>query len=173
MNWTKEWQRRGHKVVQSGIQYGIGAANALIGPEGISGTGIGARTVTGVVGGLGAAMGSDFAADAMWAAIGSGCEAAGEATVNFWRKNKRPEGSAIAGAEAPKQATAPAQQTAPAPVGVAIPDEMFRALLAQRFAEMSPAERQKLIADVEAREKGSTQEEAPARTSAPALRPTG
>lgn len=173
MNWTKEWQRRGHKVVQSGIQFGIGATNEMIGPDGIKGTGIGARTVTGVVGALGAAMGSDFAADAMWAAIGSGMEAAGEATVKFWTNNKRPEGSPIAGAEAPKQAPQPAAQVAPLPAGVAIPDEMFRALLAQRFAEMSPEERQKLIADVESREKGQTTGEASGRNSAPELRKTG
>jgi hypothetical protein len=174
MNWTKEWQRRGHKVVQSGMQFSIGAGNTLIGPDGIKGTGIGMRTIVGGVGALTAAMGSDFGADAMWAAIGSASEAAGEATVNFWLGNKRPAADAVAGASAPA-AEAPKAQVAPAPVDVAIPEEMFRA--AVTLAAMSPEQRAKVMEAAIEASRGETvvrtKEGVAASNPAPALRPTG
>lgn len=189
MNWTKEWRQRGHKVVQSGMQFGIGAGNTLIGPEGIKGTGIGMRTIVGGVGALTAAMGSDFGADAMWAAIGSASEAAGEATVNFWLGNKRPTGDAIAGAPAAEAAKA---QAAPPPVGIAVPDEMLRAAqmspderamlrAAAVLAQMTPEERASVMSQASVmshleatRSEGvRTKEGVAASNPAPALRPTG
>lgn len=103
------WKYRAHKGVTVLTQGAIGAINETLGEGGIGGSGVGARTVAVAVGGIGAAMGSQIAADVFWAGLGSAAEEGGRMAVSMI-KGKRSE----AKAEAPAAVTAPPAVAAPA-----------------------------------------------------------
>lgn len=101
------WKYRAHKGVTVLTQGAIGAINETLGEGGIGGSGVGARTVAVAVGGIGAAMGSQIAADVFWAGLGSAAEEGGRMAVSMI-KGKRSEAKAEAKAEAPAAQAAPA-----------------------------------------------------------------
>lgn len=103
------WKYRAHKGVTVLTQGAIGAVNEALGEGGIGGSGVGARTVAVAVGGIGAAMGSQIAADVFWAGLGSAAEEGGRMAVSMI-KGKRSEAKA---SDVPAQAAAPAQVAAP------------------------------------------------------------
>lgn len=84
------WKYRAHKGVSVLTQGAIGAVNEALGEGGIGGSGVGARTVAVAVGGIGAAMGSQIAADVFWAGLGSAAEEGGRVAVSMI-KSKRTE----------------------------------------------------------------------------------
>jgi len=95
------WKYRAHKGVSVLTQGAIGAVNEALGEGGIGGSGVGARTVAVAVGGIGAAMGSQIAADVFWAGLGSAAEEGGRVAVSMI-KSKRGESKSDAKAEPAK-----------------------------------------------------------------------
>ena len=95
------WKYRAHKGVSVLTQGAIGAVNEALGEGGIGGSGVGARTVAVAVGGIGAAMGSQIAADVFWAGLGSAAEEGGRVAVSMI-KSKRGESKSDAKVEPAK-----------------------------------------------------------------------
>jgi hypothetical protein len=142
------WKYRAHKGVSVLTQGAIGAVNEALGEGGIGGSGVGARTVAVAVGGIGAAMGSQIAADVFWAGLGSAAEEGGRVAVSMI-KSKRGDAKAepakaepakdVASGEEPKAErksspqVAPVAAPAPASAADADPFAMFAPEIRERL----------------------------------------
>ena len=106
------WKYRAHKGVSVLTQGAIGAVNEALGEGGIGGSGVGARTVAVAVGGIGAAMGSQIAADVFWAGLGSAAEEGGRVAVSMIKSKRTEKAEPKAEAKAEPKAEAASEPVA-------------------------------------------------------------
>lgn len=142
------WKYRAHKGVSVLTQGAIGAVNEALGEGGIGGSGVGARTVAVAVGGIGAAMGSQIAADVFWAGLGSAAEEGGRVAVSMIKSKRTEKAEPKAEAKAEPKAEAASEPTAErksspqvAPVAAPAPAS---AADADPFAMFAPEIRERL-----------------------------